>query len=228
MRRLILRTCALCFFTPVLLACAQDAAVNDIKLGMTLQEAQAKLPPGLQISTPKADLPPRFTVFFAQRTPPLADDIDNEGFTVEAVDGKVAYIKRIVTYSPDKAPDREAFKQSLTTAYGPVSPSPPDATPALFPIWMWNHDGQLLTRTDFCPVRLNLANGATGFYRPVLGAPASGKNRDGCNVVLSILLDRRTDRIPYSKLDWVEYTLSDYSKFLTGTDEDATADKPMK
>jgi hypothetical protein len=222
MRRLILRSLILCGFTPVLFAGAQDIAINGIQLGMTLAEAQAKLPPGLHISTPKADFPPQFTTLFAEKAPLSSDDTDNEGYTIEAVDGKVAYIKRIVMYSPGKALDRQAFTQSLTTTYGPASPYPPDATPAIFPIWTWDHSGKLTTNGDSCPVDLTLAKGAAGFYRPIMITKAPGKeNRAGCNVILSVVFDRRTDRIPYSKLDWVEYTLTDYKRFLNGVDEGA-------
>jgi hypothetical protein len=94
--RFPLRTLAIfCLISPNL-AAAQDVAVNGIKLGMTLQEAQAKLPPDMHISTPRTDFPSQFTTVFAQRTPFTGSDIDDEAFTIEAVDGKVAYVKQIL------------------------------------------------------------------------------------------------------------------------------------
>jgi hypothetical protein len=226
MRLRIFRSLALLCLSPTLFAAAQDIAVHGIQPGMTMEEAQAKLPPGLHISTTKTDFSPQFTTLFAEKAPLSSDDLDNEGFTIEAVDGKVAYVKRIVTYSPGKALDRQAFTQSLTTTYGPISPYPQNATPAIFPVWVWNHSGKLVANSDSCPVDLTLAKGAAGFYRPVMISAAPGKeNRAGCNVILSVLFDRRTDRIPSSKLDWVEYTLTDYNRFLNGVDKGSATGK---
>ena len=107
--RFLLRTLAVVCLISSGLAVAQDVAVNGIKLGMTLQEAQAKLPPDMDISTPKTDFPPQFTTVFAQRIPFTGSDIDDEAFTIEAVDGKVAYVKQIITYSPAKAINSKNF-----------------------------------------------------------------------------------------------------------------------
>ena len=60
-----------------------------------------------------------------------------------------------------------------------------------------DHSGKLATSGDFCPVDLTLAKGA-----PIMITAAPGKeHRACCNVILSVLFDRRTDRIPYSKLE---------------------------
>ena len=206
-----------CLISPGL-AAGQDVAVNGIKLGMTLQEAQAKLPPDMHISTPRTDFPPQFTTVFAQRIPFTGSDIDDEAFTIEAVDGKVAYVKQIITYSPARAIDRQEFQQSLVPKYGPMSPYPPNVTPAVFPIWSWDRNGKLAANGDVCPGGLVLANGASGLYRPAMitSVPAN-QDLPGCHVVLSVLFDRRTDSIPFSKLDWVELTLSDNSRFFGAT-----------
>ena len=225
--RFLLRTLAVvCLISPGL-AGAQDVAVNGIKLGMTLQEAQAKLPPDMGISTPKTDFPPQFTTVFAQRIPFTGSDIDDEAFTIEAVDGKVAYVKQIITYSPARAINRQEFQQSLVPKYGPMSPYPPNVTPAVFPIWSWDRNGKLAANGDVCPGGLVLANGASGLYRPAMitSVPAN-QDLPGCHVVLSVLFDRRTDSIPFSKLDWVEFTLSDNSRFFDSTSTNKS--EPMK
>ena len=36
-------------------------------------------------------------------------------------------------------------------------------------------------------------------------------------MVLSVLFDRRIDSIPFFKVDWVEFTLSDNSRFFGAT-----------
>ena len=67
----------------------------------------------MQISTTKTDSHRSSLLFFAQRIPFTGSDIDDEAFTIEAVDGKVAYVKQIITYSPARAIDRQEFQQSL-------------------------------------------------------------------------------------------------------------------
>jgi hypothetical protein len=47
----------------------------------------------------------------------------------------------------------------------------------------------------------------------ITSVPAN-QDLPGCHVVLSVLFDRRTDRIPFAKLDWVDLTLSDNSRFF--------------
>lgn len=217
---------ALCCLATALSANAQNIAVDGISLGMTVEEARAKLPPGLQVTMPHTGFPPEVTTLFAERTPFTGDDIDDVAYTIEAVNGKVAYIKKIVTHSPAKAPDRAAFQQSLTDAYGPTSPYAPDATPGSFPMWVWDRNGKLAPNGDSCPGGLEIANGAKGLYRPVMVASASGNpDLPGCHVVFFVAFDRRTDRIPYSKLDWVEYSLSDDSMFFAALNRNHAADK---
>jgi hypothetical protein len=224
MRLTTLPSIVLCCFATTLFAHAQNVAVNGIKLGMTLAEARAKLPAGLQVTMPNTGFPPQVTTLYAERIPFTADDVDNEAFTIEAVNGKVAYVKQIITYSPSKAPDRAAFQQSLIKTYGAPSPYPPDATPGSFPMWVWDRNGKLAPNGDSCPGGIEIANGAKGLYRPVMVASASGNpDLPGCHVVFFVAFDRRTDRIPYSKLDWVEYSLSDDSMFFAALNRTGTA-----
>lgn len=217
MRRLLLYSIGLCALVAVPSARGQDVSVNGLRLGMTPEEAQAKLPPGLHITRPRTGFPVQVTTLFAERIPYTGDDIDDEAYTIEAVDNRVAYIKRIVTHSPKTAPDRGAFQQSLTQTYGPPSPYSPTAVQGAFPMWLWDRDGKLEPNGDSCPGGLALAPGAKGLYRPVMITSSStDPDLPGCHVVLFVLFDRRTNRIPWTKLDWIEYSLSDTSLFFKG------------
>jgi hypothetical protein len=101
--------------------------------------------------------------------------------------------------------------------YGAPSPYAPNAVQGAFPMWLWDSHGKLEPNGESCPGGLALAPGAKGLYRPVMVASPSGNpDLPGCRVVLFVVFDRRTDRIPWSKLDWVEYSLSDASLFFKG------------
>ncbi len=217
MRRLLLSSIVLCVLAAALPARAQDVALNGIRLGMSLEDAQARLPPDLQITRPHTGFPPQVATIFAERIPFTGDDIDDEAYTIEAVNNRVAYIKRIVTHSPKNAPDRATFQQSLIDTYGAPSPYAPTAVQGAYPMWLWDRNGRLELNGDSCPGGLALGPGAKGLYRPVMTTtPSANPDLPGCHVVLFVVFDRRTNRIPWTKLDWVEYSLSDDSMFFKG------------
>ena len=108
--RFLLRTlAAVCLISPGL---AAERGRQRHKFGMTLQEAQENF---LRTCTSRRrrQIPTAVHYSFCSKNPITGSDIDDEAFTIEAVDGKVAYVKQIITYSPARAIDRQEFQQSL-------------------------------------------------------------------------------------------------------------------
>lgn len=110
-------------------AFAQTPDVNGIKLGMTLDEAKSKIGSGYEIQINK--FPDPAIVMLSASTPRTA--AAGDGWVIQAINGKVAYINHQRYFPNGSQPERGAAMKGLEQKYG----GPPTDVPSGTPEWMY-------------------------------------------------------------------------------------------
>jgi hypothetical protein len=95
-------------------AYSQNVDVTGIALGMTMEQAEAKLPAGFKLTPEKLPYAPNFQLVLASR--------DREFYALETVDGKIAFIDHQTYPAHGSEPDMATYSAQIKGKYGPQSP----------------------------------------------------------------------------------------------------------
>lgn len=211
-------------YVSIQLVSAQNVSITGLKLGMSLVEAEAKLPPGFHVEPLKMTLPAGFNVVFEKKG-------DAEAYTIETVFGKVAYIEHAVYLPLGAEVDYKTYRDQLFANYGEESkdfvqyavsdPRGPRPSPLH---WQWDGSGRQLSPRVACPghvQEVKVAEVQAGPFKQdslaqVLYVDQYPQNADqpGCHVQLLISLERPQTNIDISQISYINFELYDLRPFI--------------
>ena len=208
-----------------------------------MQEAESKLPSGFVVVNPKNpppkgvgiqrfSFPTNYQIEFAVRGD------SNEGYTFESVNGKIAYISRVVYLPKGTEVDYNVYRSQLFQKYGPeskeilrqyISTDPRGPQPDVLH-WSWNNSGHQDPGYISFPGQMQF-DGTAFFqlHQASFGDRVFAKqfptapNTPGASVALTIEPVRAQTDIPLGQVDKITFKLIDYRPFIADSLQAAAA-----